>query len=53
MVRLREPEGDTDLYVFPDPELIVVRMQRSPTPGVPEGTYRRMAPELIRNFVRR
>jgi hypothetical protein len=42
-----------DLYVCPALDLIVVRMQRNPLPGVPEGTCRRQAPELIRNFVRR
>jgi CubicO group peptidase (beta-lactamase class C family) len=42
---------DTHLHVFPGLELVVVRMQGRPTPGIPEGTYERAAIPLFETIV--
>jgi CubicO group peptidase (beta-lactamase class C family) len=43
---------ETDLHVLPDADLVVVRMQAKPLPGVREGTYRTLALPVIRQIVR-
>jgi len=42
---------DTDVHVIPDLDLVVVRMQSRPAPGVSEGTYEREGLMLFRTFV--
>jgi CubicO group peptidase (beta-lactamase class C family) len=42
---------DTHLHVFPDLDLIVVRMQARPAAGVPEGTYEAALLPIVRRFV--
>jgi CubicO group peptidase (beta-lactamase class C family) len=41
---------DTDLYVVPDVELVVVRMQAKPVAGVREGSYRTLALPVFRRI---
>jgi CubicO group peptidase (beta-lactamase class C family) len=44
---------DTNLYIFPELETIVVRMQTNPKTGVIEGTYNFKAQALFTNIVPR
>jgi hypothetical protein len=43
---------DTNLYIFPELDLIAVRMQSNPMPGVPEGTYSAQALPLFEELVK-
>jgi CubicO group peptidase (beta-lactamase class C family) len=42
---------DTDLHIIPDLDLVIVRMQLKPVPGVGEGTYEREGLRLFRTLV--
>lgn len=42
----------TNMYVFPEQEVVVVRMQNLPVPGIPEFTYEASALPMFRRIIR-